>query len=174
MFLDPTQAVRHLPFTATSRVADFGAGTGEYALLIAERLAGEGAVYALEKNEALVESLSRACRKAGRSGALFPLRTNLNEPLPLRSALLHAALLSNTLHQLHERERFLSELNRTLRKGGTVLFIDWVHSFENMGPPEKQVVYPHEAVRLFESHDFSVGTMLPAGSHHYAFIATKR
>lgn len=174
MFLNPAQVLSYFPVNSGMRVADFGAGEGRHTLLIAERLADGGAVYALEKNEALVESLSRVCAAKRRSGTVFPLKTDLNEPLPLRSAVLHAALLSNTLHQIKERERFLSELARTLRAGGKVLFVEWAHSFKNMGPRKEDVVYPEDAAGLFASRGFSVGGMLPAGSHHYAFIATKR
>lgn len=161
-----------MPLHAGMRVADLGSGAGAYALLLAERLGDEGAVYAVDRAGEAAERLQR--ERARRNIAnLFVLEADLNKEVPLRSDLLDAAVVSNTLHQLQEHERFLGELNRILKSRGRVLVLDWAGSFNNMGPHAEAVVLPNEAVRLFGSAGFSVGDMLPAGSHHYAFIATK-
>lgn len=172
MFLTPTQAVDRLPLSSSARVADFGSGSGRHALLLSNRLGESGAVYALDIDDGHVESLAREKTYRGLSN-LFSLRADLNESVPLRDGMLDAALVSNTLHALRKRDAFMRELNRVLAAGAAVMFVDWVHSFKDMGPAESDVVYPSDGVRLFESHGFAVGSMLPAGSHHYAFVATK-
>ena len=104
---------------------------------------------------------------------VFALHVDLNEGIPLTSELLDASLLANTLHAITERVYLLNELHRVLRREGSVLFLEWASSFNNMGPTEMQAVPPAEAVRLFRSSGFTTGPMLPAGTHHYAFVATK-
>jgi hypothetical protein len=42
-----------------------------------------------------------------------------------------------------------------------------------MGPAPEKAVAPAEAARLFESAGFTIGDMMPAGTHHFAFIATR-
>lgn len=154
------------------RVGDFGCGVGEQAMLLASRLQGEGAVYAFELGQEQVEGLAREKSKKNLDN-LFSLCVDLNGRLPIKDNLLQCALLSNTLHAIQERETFLKELHRVLSRRGSVLFVDWASSFKNMGPRSENVITPGEAVRLFESYGFRAGNMLPAGSHHYAFIATK-
>lgn len=172
MFLSPFQVVNQLPVRPGMRVGDFGSGNGQHALLLSERLEGEGAVYAFDLNERGVETLARE-RLQKNINDLFTMCVDLNKHLPLKDALLHCALVSNTMYALQERDIFLAELNRVLKNKGKVFFVDWASSFKNMGPCDEEVIGPNEAVKLFEKHGFSVGNMLPAGTHHYAFIATK-
>ncbi len=161
-----------MPLRAGQRVADFGAGEGQYALLLAERVGPEGAVYALDAREESVTCVRGLCVKTEVHNVL-PVQANFNTRLPLRDALLDLGLLVNTLHAVYERTQFLHELSRVLKPAGSVLVVEWAASFNNMGPHRDDAVAPGEAVRLFRAQGFSVGPMLPAGSHHYAFVAQK-
>ena len=167
MFLDPFEVLSHLPLRSGSRVGDFGAGAGVYAYALAEQLP-DGSVYALEALPLHVEAMRKKNLKN-----LYPLIADLNAHIPLKDALLDAAVIANTLHALRDRERFLGELARVMAPRAPVLIVDWMDSFKNMGPRGEDIVAPNDAVRLFESRGFAAGAMLPAGSHHYAFIATK-
>ncbi|MEK7613760.1 MAG: class I SAM-dependent methyltransferase [Patescibacteria group bacterium] len=173
MFLKPSEVVKHLALRSGLKVGDFGAGGGEYAPLVLAELQNEGALYAFDVVPEMVERLHRK-KVSAQADNFFTIHADLNTALPLKGELLDRALVINTLYALRERARFLSELNRVLARGGQTLFVDWTSSFKNMGPREEEVVSPGEAVRLFQSHGFSVGTMLPAGSHHYAFVARKQ
>jgi len=172
MFLSPLQVIGHLAVQPRERVADFGTGNGEYAFLLSQRLQGEGALYAFDVVPELIERVNRE-RMRARIDNFFSLCADLNQHIPLKDRILHCAVLANTLHALYKRELFLQELHRVLDARGRVLFVDWASSFKNMGPRSEEVIAPGDAVRLFQSHGFQVGKMLPAGSHHYAFIATK-
>jgi trans-aconitate methyltransferase len=167
MFLDPKEVLQHLPLRADHKVGDFGAGQGTYAFALAERLP-DGSVYAFEALPGHVEAIARR-----QPGNIFALMADLNKHIPVRDGLLNAGIVTNTLHALQERQRFVAELARVLTPRAPVLVVDWAASFNDMGPHQDAVVSPGDAVRLFQSGGFSVGAMLPAGSHHYAFIATK-
>lgn len=162
-----------MPSMAGDRVGDFGFGTGAYTRAIHARLGQEGSVYAFEVFPPHVDALHRECVSANARN-LFPLYADLNSSIPLQDSFLHTSIVANTLHALTRRERFLSELHRVLRPKGRVLFVDWASSFKNIGPSEEAVISPGDAVRLFKAHGFGTGDMLPAGTHHYAFIATKQ
>ncbi len=95
----------------------------------------------------------------------------MNTHIPLKNDLLKAAVAANILHQIRDKARFAEEVKRVLEPGGETLVVDWVSSFKNMGPHTDHVVTPGEAARLFEGAGFTVGDMLPAGTHHYAFVA---
>lgn len=172
MFLKPTQVISHLSIRPGLSVADFGAGRGEYSLALKDALGQEGAVYAFDVVPEVVERLHRE-RARRNIENLFTLCTDLNQHLPLKDRLLHCAVVVNTLYALHARDAFLEELHRVLKPNARVLMVDWASSFRNMGPRESEVITPGDAVRLFRAHGFSVGSMLPAGTHHYAFVAQK-
>lgn len=172
MFLKPDEVIARFPCTEGMRVGDFGAGVGTYTTLLSSKVGPSGTVYAFDFEPMHIECLGRSCIQGGIKN-VFPLRVDLNQNLPLKDELLGAALVVNVLHALNERERFLSELYRTLRPKGQILLVDWVASFKNLGPSEDRVVTPADAERLLRAHGFSLQKTLPAGSHHFAFIAEK-
>ncbi len=170
MFLNPREILVHLPVTAHASVGDFGAGGGHFAFAIAEKLGAEGTVYAFDAFGPNLEAIRRQGEKY--PATFHTLQSDLNTHIPLRENTLHIATVANVLHQLQERERFVLELARVLKPGGSALVVDWISSFKNMGPEESAVISPGEAVRLFQSAGFKAGGMLPAGTHHFAFLAT--
>ncbi|MES2135009.1 MAG: methyltransferase domain-containing protein [Patescibacteria group bacterium] len=170
MFLNPRDILSHLPITAHSKVGDFGVGAGHYAFALAEKLGAEGSVYAFDVFGPALDTIRRGGEKY--PAEFHTLHSDLNEHIPLRENLLNIAVVANILHQINERERFVGEVARVLRPGGTALVVDWMSSFRNMGPVSDSVLAPGEAVRLFRQAGFETGEMLPAGTHHFAFLAT--
>jgi len=171
VFLSPIQVLRSLPLPLKAKVGDFGTGAGHYALALAERVGLGGAVYAIDAFGPGFDSLRREA--ARHHAAFYTLESDLNKHIPLKSGLLDAAVVSNILHQVSERKHFVSELARVIAPGGSALVVDWLGSFRNMGPPERSVLSPGEAAELFTSAGFAAGSMLPAGTHHFAFVATR-
>jgi ubiquinone/menaquinone biosynthesis C-methylase UbiE len=170
MFLSPREILKHISIPAGARVGDFGTGSGHYALGVLERAGGDTTVYAFDALAPVLQKLERSARQY--PGRLYAVVADLNRHVPLADNLLHFAIVANILHALNERERFLAELARVITPGGRVLVVDWAASFKNMGPTAEAAVTPSEAVRLVRGAGFSAGEMLPAGSHHYAFVAT--
>ena len=157
---------------AGQRVADFGAGEGQYSFLLAQRVGQHGVVYALDGALESVTCVRGLCTKSNVSNVL-PVQADFNKLLPLKDELLDAAILVNTLHAVRQRVQFLSELSRVIKSSGNLLVVEWAASFNNMGPHPDHALLPGEAVRLFRAQGFILGPMLPAGSHHYAFVAQK-
>lgn len=154
------------------RVGDFGAGTGVYSFALAEKLP-DGSVYAFDALPSYVEAMAHSTALMARRN-VFPLIADLNQRIPLKDALLDAGVVANILHALREREHFIAELARVLAPHAPTLVVEWASSFNDMGPRSEAVVSPGDAVKLFEKGGFTIGNMLPAGSHHYAFLATKQ
>ena len=169
MFLNPASVLEHLPFARNASVGDFGAGAGHFTFAAAKRLDGRGLVYALEAFSPSVDAISN---EANRRGArVHALTADLNTHIPLRDNLLSAGIVANTLHHIKNREQFVKELARVIQPKGKVLVVDWASSFKNMGPHEDAVVLPADAAYLFRVAGFTMSPMLPAGTHHYAFLA---
>lgn len=169
VFLNPKSVLEHLSFSGHSRVGDFGAGAGHFTFAAADRLNDEGRLYAFDAFSSAVDALHREAER--KNVRLHALTADLNTHIPLRDNLLNAGIVANTLHHLKERERFVKELARVIEPSGKVLVVDWASSFKNMGPHEDAVLLPGDAARLFRSSGFSISPLLPAGTHHYAFIA---
>jgi len=172
MFLKPEDVLARVGCRSGMRVGDFGAGVGAYALPLLDRIGNEGVVYAVDTTVENLECIRRECIEKNKHN-LFPLRADLNDRLPLKDDLLHLALVVNTLHAIKNKDAFLSEVHRVLRPGGKVLVLDWVSSFNNTGPCEEDVISPGDASRMIRAHGFGKEEVLPAGTHHFAFLAQK-
>ncbi len=173
LLASPSDMLRHVRVMPGMKIADFGAGSGAYASVLLDKIGDEGQVYALDALPQSLESIRRAA--LSRNKRCMTVCTDFEDELPLRDNLLDLAVVANTLHGVDPQRRphFVSELHRVVVPGGQVLVLDWAGSFENMGPPAPLVMTPIDAVRLFRSQGFETSTMLPAGTHHYAFVATE-
>ena len=171
LLADPRDVLKFVTIMPGMKVGDFGAGSGAYSSVLLDRVGEEGQVYAFD---ALPQSLESIRRQALRSGKrCMTVCTEFENELPLRDNLLDVAVVANTLHGIDptRRQDFVHELHRVVVPGGQVLVLDWAGSFANMGPASPMIVAPVDAVRIFRSAGFTTGTMLPAGTHQYAFVA---
>lgn len=172
MLASPSDMLTHVRFMPGMRVADFGAGAGVYSSLLLDKIGEEGQVYALDALPQSLEAIRSEALKKGKR--CMTVCTEFEQELPMRDNLIDLAIVANTLHAVDPMRRpfFVSELGRVVVPGGQVLVLDWAGSFANMGPPQPLIVAPVDAVRLFRSQGFTTSTMLPAGTHHFAFVAT--
>lgn len=105
------------------RIADFGAGEGEFAMALARRVGPSGRVYATELDDASLTEIRKAVSEAGVlnvavvKGAVS--RTNLPQ------ACCDAVLSRVVYHHLDDPEAINAEIFRALRPGGRLLVIDF-------------------------------------------------
>lgn len=172
LLAQPSDMLKHVRIMPGMRVGDFGTGSGTYATLLLDRVGEEGQVYALDALPQTLESVRRRSLQSGKR--CMTVCTDFDSSLPMRDNLLDLAVVANTLHAVDpmRRQDFVHELGRVVVPGGQVLLLEWADSFKNMGPPQALLVPPVAAVRLFRTAGFTTSTMLPAGTHHYAFVAT--
>ncbi len=173
MLATPSEMLKFVTLRPGMKVGDFGAGAGSYSSVLLDRVGEEGRVYAFDALPAALESIRRTALKSGKR--CMTICTEFETGLPLRDNLLDVAVLANTLHAVDptRRQYFVSELHRVVIPGGQVLVVDWAGSFKNMGPPPSLILPPVDAVRMFRAAGFMTGDMLPAGTHHFAFVAVE-
>lgn len=174
MFSDPAHNIEQFDLEKGMHVADFGAGSGFYAIIAAKAVGEEGKIYAIDIQKDL---LFRLKKEAERQGIL-----NIeiiwgdieeNESTKLRAGSVDRVIVSNILFQIEKKEAVVQEVGRVLKPGGKVLVIDWTDSFNNMGPAPKHVFTEVLAKKLFEYGGFAIERSIQAGDHHYGFIAKR-
>jgi len=153
------------------KIADFGAGSGAYVMLIARSLEGYGTVYAVDIQRDL---LRRIANEAARRDlkVVEPVWADLEKPrsTKLDDASLDLVLISNLLFQVDDRSAILAEAHRILRAGGRLAVIDWSESFGGIGPQKSDVVTKEAALELAGDTGFELQREFPAGEHHYGLI----
>lgn len=173
MFLNPDDAIKHLLIREDWHIADLGAGSGEYTLAAAKYVP-IGKVYAIDINRDILPFIKAKVLACGHKNMEVvwgdierPLGTNAGE------ASMDAVILANTFFQIENKNSALQEIDRILKPGGKVLFVEWAGSFGNLGPKEEAVVLPDSAKALFEKFGFVFREDVPAGEYHYGMIFYK-
>lgn len=108
------------------RVADLGAGDGNFSFLLATRATD---VVAVDSSEKMLEVARESAAKHGVANIEF--RQGDMEELPIASGSVDLAFFSQSLHHALHPGRALAEAHRILRRGGRVVVLDLAkHRFE--------------------------------------------
>ena len=118
--LTPQRLERILEPVAGERLLEVGPGTGIFALPVAERVAPQGTLLALDLQEEMLDDLGR---RAGSRGVenLEPLQGDATA-LPYDDGSIDGAFLVTVLGEIPDQDAALRELRRVLRPGGRVVF----------------------------------------------------
>jgi len=172
-FSNPQKNVQKLHLTEGMHVADFGAGSGDYALALAARVGATGFVYAIDIQKDLLLKLKRDAE--ARRLKVEVIRGDLDQEggSKLGSESMDAAIVSNILFQADQKEVLAKEVYRILKPDGYAMVIDWSDSFGNIGPIPEHVIKKEVGRDIFLKAGFELDREFEAGSHHWGLIFKK-
>lgn len=154
-------------------VADFGTGSGAYALALSRAVGASGRVYALDVQKELLSRLKKNAEASGhRNIEIVWCDLDTLGGTKLGDSLLDAAVVANVLFQSEHKEHFLREIKRVMKPHAELLVIDWSSSFAGMGPNENHVVSEGRAKELLGRAGFQYKDAFFAGAHHYGLLYT--
>lgn len=170
-FSNPSENVHRLNLKEGAHVADFGTGTGTYALALAHAVGASGRVYAFDVQKELLAKLKKHAAEKG-VNHLEVVWSDLDTlgGTKLADQTLDAVVLANVLFQSEHKEQFLREVQRVLKPGGQLLVVDWSASFSGMGPHPDQVVSEGRAKELLGRAGFLFKDAFFAGEHHWGLL----
>jgi ubiquinone/menaquinone biosynthesis C-methylase UbiE len=174
MFSDPIKNVEQFGFKLGQSVADLGSGSGHYTMAVAKAVGDKGMVYAVDIQKDMLGKLKNDAGKLG----LFNVEVvwgDVEKPggAKLKDGAVDAAILSNLLFQVGDKEAVAKECFRILKPLGKLLVIDWADSFGGLGPTMETVVSHDLTVALFTGLGFVLDREIKAGDHHYGIIFTR-
>lgn len=117
------EVMRSLGLKPGDRVADIGAGTGFYSLLMADRVGPEGWVFAVDISPKFVEHLARQFADRGVVNATTVLCDERSVRLPPES--IRVAFICDVYHHFEFPHHTMRSLHRALRADGRVFVIDF-------------------------------------------------
>lgn len=170
-FARPQKNIRALGLQHNARVADFGAGSGAYALGVAEALEGSGKVYAIDIQRDLLRRIANEAARRGYKNVEI-IWADLEAPRAskLADASIDTVLISNLLFQVPDKLLILKEARRIVKPAGTVVVIDWTDSFKGMGPAKEDVFKKEAMLALASEAALELKREFEAGAHHYGCI----
>lgn len=129
----PEMVMRILGLRTGNVIADIGCGTGYFTRLLSSVAGPEGAVYAVDVEQAMLDHVR------GRDDIVYPdnivaVLADPDDP-KLPDGKLDLIFTSNTWHHLDARLEYLGRLERALKPYGRLAIIDWHEGELPEGPP---------------------------------------
>jgi ubiquinone/menaquinone biosynthesis C-methylase UbiE len=168
-FLNPQTILNELKIEGQMIAADFGSGSGGWAIPLAKRLKF-GKVYAID---ILEEPLSALKSKAEiqRIYNIERINCDVEKGVKLPDSCCDLVLLTNLLFQVEDKKKVLTEAKRVLKKGGEILVVDWLPGVPQ--GPEKGRISANEVKEMAKSLNLKLEKEFPAGVFHYGLVFTK-
>jgi len=168
-FLNPQEVLNELKIEGEMIAADFGSGSGGWAIPLAKRLKF-GKVYAID---ILEEPLSALKSKAEIQKVynIETINSNVEKGIKLPDLSCDLVLLTNLLFQIEDKKRVLTEAKRVLKKGGKILVVDWLP--EALQGPREGRVSPDEVKKIAKNLNLKLEKEFRTGIYHYGLIFIK-
>jgi len=171
MFSNPEKNILKLGLREGMRVADLGAGTGAYSIAASKCVGHTGHVFAVEVQKDLVKKLESEIKEALVSNVeCIWGDIEKKHGTKMANESMDAVVISNVLFQTDDKLGLIDEAKRILKKGGKVLFVDWIESFGGSGPSKMNVVTEDIAIDLFTKRGFKLQERITTSEHHYGII----
>ncbi len=170
MFSDPLKNLKAFGLKEDDVVADLGAGTGFYSIT-AGTIATRGKVYAVELQKDFLDTIKDKIKEAGLKNIEI-IWGNVEKigGTKIGDEVADVVIASDILFQVEDKENFILETKRILRKKGRVLVIDWAESSIMNGT---NVISKDKARVMFEKKGFLLEREINAGDYHYGMILIK-
>ena len=109
---------------AGARVADVGAGTGVFSMLLSDAVGPDGVVYAEEVVDRFSRYIAERAEHDRRANVVSVLGTETSVGLPPRS--IDLAFLCDVYHHFDKPAPMLASIRGALREGGELFLVDFI------------------------------------------------
>ena len=169
----PDRAIEALDIYGPMIIADFGAGSGYFAISAAKKISSDGKIFAFDIQEeplAVLRSEARAMHMHN----VHTFRANLEQHKGshLADESVDRVIIAHVLFQAPDKDAMISEAFRILKRGGKILIVEWADA--GPGPEHSRRILQEVIERMLTSHHFTTDKKLALSDHHYGIIASKQ
>ena len=119
----PTRAIRALRIEPGQTVADIGAGSGYYSLLLSKAVGPQGRVFATDIQPEMLAIMKSKIDAQAIGNVQLVLGTETETKLPDGSV--DVAIMVDVYHELQQPQLFLRSVKRALKPGGRLVLIEF-------------------------------------------------
>ncbi|MBZ9578309.1 class I SAM-dependent methyltransferase [Patescibacteria group bacterium] len=170
-FLNPQEVLNQLELEGDMIAADFGSGSGGWAIPLAKRLKF-GRVYAID----ILEEPLSALKSKGEIERVFNIETvrsnvEAKQGSKLADSFCDLVLITNLLFEAKDKKIIMDEAKRALKKKGKILVVDWFPEAP-LGPKEGRVSAA-DVKKIAQDLNLKLEKEFKAGAYHYGLIFIK-
>jgi SAM-dependent methyltransferase len=183
-FMPPAEVVAALELAPGMTVADVGAGTGYFALPVAQATSPGGRVFAVDVQREMLTRLDNKLRQLGASGNISLVEGDATDTT-LPDASCDRVLIANVWHELGDPEGALREFARVLRAKGRLVLLDWRADVparsknapraesDPPGPPAEHRIAVAEVAAMLGGNGWNVLSQRNVGGYSYLVVAER-
>ena len=168
-FLNPEKILQKLKLKEDMTAADFGSGSGGWAIPLAKILA-YGKVFAVDVLEEPLSSLEVKTKLAKVSN-IQTILADVEKESKVWDYSCDLVLMTNLLFQCEDKKKVLEEGKRVLKKGGRILVVDW--SKDTALVPKEKMISPAKVKEIARSLGLKAEKEFAAGPYHFALVLVK-
>ena len=169
-FVNPKQVLEKVGLVPDMTGADFGSGSGGWAIPMATILK-DGIVLAVDVQEAPLSALDGKAKLYGISN-IKKVQANVEIGIEaIEDCFCDFVLISDLLFQVDEREKVFVEARRVLKPEGKVLVVEW--KMDSPLGPIKGKIPKAEIEQLAKKTNFKFKKEFSAGDYHFALLFSK-
>jgi len=168
-WLPPKEVLEQLALQPGQVVADVGAGTGYFALRLAQAVSPEGCVFAVDAQAEMLTILKQKLEGSQISNVSMVCAEADDTRLPGSSCDLF--FLANLWHEIEDHVAVLLEVRRVLKPGGRIAILDWRTDVgAEPGPPLAHRIDAAQATQSLISMGFERTSAINVGSFSWMVL----
>ena len=170
--MPPFRTLEMLGFVGGVDMADIGCGIGYFSIPAAEIAGDSSKIYALDVSVEMLDEVEKRALEAGLSN-IRNIKVDEYD-LKLGAQSVGFAILSNVLHEIEDKKRYVSEISRIIQNGGKLAIIEWEKIDGESGPPIEHRISYEEVSELLLENEFQNFIKFSIGQDFYGITAIKK
>lgn len=172
IWLPVADVIRALAIRPGMRIADVGAGTGYFAIPMAQAAGAGGKVFAVDLQSEMLDMLREKLRAPGAPRNIKLIQGAASQTT-LSSKSVEVLLIANVWHELENHAAALQEAARILTTGGTLALLDWRPDMSSPpGPPSDHRLPAADVLQFLRKSHWTAAQPINIGRYSYFITAT--
>ncbi len=150
--LPPVKMLTDLGLKEGYTVLDIGAGIGYFTIPASEIVGKKGKVIAVDTSEEMIEKLKHRVSNVHIEN--IEILKSEEYDFVIENSTVDFALLSQVLHEVDDKKRFLLKAHEILKASGEIAIIEWERNETKFGPPIEHRIDRIEAIKMLDEVGF--------------------
>jgi ubiquinone/menaquinone biosynthesis C-methylase UbiE len=164
----PARVVESLRLQPGQRVADIGAGSGYFSVLMARAAGESGKVFAVDIDRGLIDHLAKRGREE-KLPQLIPVLADPDDP-KLATGSVDLVFICNVIHHVENRSDYYIKLRRALKADGRLAIVDFYKRELPVGPRVEMKIAKEDMIAELRSAGFELKQEFDYLSYQYFLV----
>jgi ubiquinone/menaquinone biosynthesis C-methylase UbiE len=169
--MPPHKTLERFGLREGNTVADIGCGTGYFTIPAAEIAGAAANVFAMDISMEMLEEVEKKALEAGITN-IREIRTDEYD-LKVDNLSADFIIVSNVLHEIKDKSKFISEINRIQKIGGILAIIEWEKRQGEPGPPVEEGLSYEDLSIILSQNEYKINERHCIGAYFYGITARK-